>query len=416
MATFSTNQVRQLYVAKALGTVDASAAVGTIEVKADTAKTQLYFKYMGPGGQVRSDLVDIKNISYAKATDADSMAHALKKYKVVLDPTINNGAPIPGQDYILRLAFRNYIGLSEADQYFKYGAVHAVANMTDDQFYEILANSLKKNLSREASKLVEVGIVGAAAALTNSGMTVTAKEVGLSGNNLKFAISSITAGTSAITVSVASGVTTISAALTATDATIGGLAALIAADPVASKLVVITGTPTTAAAVLAATALTGGTATGVTIEEVEQPWILGTMQVEFLNFTVQPTTVFNGTDNLIWGIVTEEPSTSSVDNGKVIADMEYFYMGERGDQYRYMGWPNVIRTTYLVDPALEYNTIDIHYAYQGSTEDIQKSDKDITLVVPKVGATNDVSNALTNEIIAAINAATGLTIPTLAIV
>ena len=54
MATFSTNQVRQLYVAKAMGTVGEASADGTIQAASDTAKTHLYFKYKSPGGQVRS--------------------------------------------------------------------------------------------------------------------------------------------------------------------------------------------------------------------------------------------------------------------------------------------------------------------------------------------------------------------------
>ena len=47
MATFNTNQVRQLYVAKALKTphVLASDAAGSIAVKNDTAKNHLYFEY-----------------------------------------------------------------------------------------------------------------------------------------------------------------------------------------------------------------------------------------------------------------------------------------------------------------------------------------------------------------------------------
>ena len=121
MATFSTNQVRQLYVAEALkpSNVAATDAAGSIAVKSDTAKTHLYFEYMGAGGMTRSDLIDIKNILYAKATDADDLAHSLAKYKLTLDTSVNGGTPVAGQDYILRIAFRNYIGLSEEDQYFK---------------------------------------------------------------------------------------------------------------------------------------------------------------------------------------------------------------------------------------------------------------------------------------------------------
>ena len=118
-------------------------------------------------------------------------------------------------------------------------------------------------------------------------------------------------------------------------------------------------------------------------------------------------------DERIWGKVEKAESLAKVENGKIIADLEYFCMGERGDQYRNIGWPNVIKTKYLVDPEKKYNTIDIHYAYVGDGVSVQKSEKDITIVVPKVGANNQASNKLTNEIIAAINTATGLNIATL---
>ena len=91
MATFSTNQVRQLYAATALKSSDviASYTAGSIAVKSDTAKSHLYFEYMGAGDRTRSDLIDIKNILYAKATDADDLAYDLAKYKLTLDDTVS---------------------------------------------------------------------------------------------------------------------------------------------------------------------------------------------------------------------------------------------------------------------------------------------------------------------------------------
>ena len=64
----------------------------------------------------------------------------------------------------------------------------------------------------------------------------------------------------------------------------------------------------------------------------------------------------------------------------------------------------------------KYNVIDIHYAYVGPNESVQKSEKDITIVVPKVGSSNSESNALANSIITAINTATGLSIAKLSVV
>ena len=343
MATFSTNQVRQLYVAKALNpsNVIATDAAGAIAVKSDTAKTHLYFEYMGAGGMTRSDLIDIKNILHAKATDADDLAHDLAKYKLTLDASVNSGAPVAGQDYILRIAFRNYIGLSEEDQYFKYGMVHAYAGMTASDFYKTLVLSLVKNFSRE--------------------------EEGL----LKFYLE--TGGTNAGTVA---------------------------------------GTPTEVTKDTKESTLTG-TYTGIVIEEAPQEWILGVMEQTPVNFTLQPVTIIVNGDDRIWGTVKQVASTSSIPDGRKIADLEYFCMGERGDVYRMVGFPNVIRTKYLVDPDTKYNVIDIHYTYVGPNESVQKSEKTITLVVPKVGATNSVSNVLANSIITAINDATGLTIAAL---
>lgn len=358
MATFSTNQVRQLYVAKALKTphVLASGAAGSIAVKNDTAKNHLYFEYKGADNLMRSDLIDIKNILYAKATDADAMAHELKSVTVTLDTNVNGGAPVAGQDYILRIAFRQYVGMSDEDQYFKYGMVHTYAGMDADEFYKVLALSIAKNFSREAVPLIKIEVHSKA---TKSGggfdsngymvVTPTTKDNGKSDTTNPY----------------------------------------YATDTLVTDI------------------------DSIRITEVEQPWRLGVMAQTPVYFTVQPTTVLVNGDERIWGTVTDNEDAGTIDNGKKIADLEYFCMGERGDIYRGVGFPHNIPTTYLVDPTVKYNVIDIHYAYVGSNESVQKSEKTITLVVPKVGANNQTSNKLANDIISAINTATGLTIATL---
>lgn len=326
MATFSVNQVRQLYVATAFKTshVLASDAAGSIAVKNDTAKSHLYFEYKGADNLMRSDLIDIKNILYAKATNATAMAHGLKSVTIALDSNVNGGAPVAGQDYILRIAFKQYVGMSDEDQYFKYGMVHAYAGMGASEFYKVLAVSLAKNFSREVVPLIKIEIKTASAT----------KEV----------------------------------------------------------------TPTTKVADLT------GTYTGVVITEVEQPWRLGVMAQTPVYFTVQSVPVTVNGDERYWATLTESTS-GSIGNGKTIADLEYFCMGERGDMYRQVGGPHNIPTTYLVDPAKEYCVFDIHYAYVGSNESVQKSEKTITIVCA--------DKAKLNSVIAAFNTATGLSIATL---
>jgi len=79
-------------------------------------------------------------------------------------------------------------------------------------------------------------------------------------------------------------------------------------------------------------------------------------------------------------------STAGVDyigNGKRTADLEYFCMGERGDQYRNVGWPNVIHTAYMINNPSdtdEYDYLDIHYYFQGEGVRSDKSEKQLTLV------------------------------------
>lgn len=95
---FSVNQVRHLYVAKKLATakVTESDTAATIRPVADNAKSHLYFEYKGATDLMRSDLIPIENIMYAKATKASAMKKKATETTVVLDPSINEGKPIAG--------------------------------------------------------------------------------------------------------------------------------------------------------------------------------------------------------------------------------------------------------------------------------------------------------------------------------
>lgn len=333
MAVFSTNQARQLYVAKELqeGHLTSDDNVGAIAVTSDTAKNHMYFEYMGADNLMRSDLIDVNNILWAKATSAADMAKELKAVIVTLDKDVNGGNPVVGQDYVLRINFKQFVGMSDADQYNKYGMVHVHAGINNaSKLYANLAVSLAKNFSREFTKLVSIKLE--------------------SGSDSKV-YDEVTAST---------------------------------------KLESLT-----------------KSYTGIAIEEVEQPWVLGTMSRVPMYFEVYPSTVLVEGDELTWGKVKDAGFANTLDNGKDIADLEYFCMGERGDIYRGAGYPNNIITKYLVDlsEATKYDVIDIHYAYVGSNEAVQKSEKTITIVVPAQS-----NHTLANNIITAINNASGLSI------
>ena len=323
MAAFSVHQVRQLYVANAYkGNLAALNNAGDITVVKTNEGDAMYFQYMGALlDKMRSDLIKVDNITNLTATKAEDIATKLKGYTLTLDPAVNGGQPVAGQDYILRLAFREFIGMSEADQYFKYGMVHVLSGLSASDFYKEMALSLAKNISKDTTTLVDIYLY--------DGSTSTKVET----NTKK---SSLT-----------------------------------------------------------------GTYTAIRFVEAVQPWNLGTMPQAVIPFEVQPVNVTVDGDQRIWGKVESYNPQVSLPEGQLIADLEYFCMGERGDQYRNMGWPNVIPTKYLVDPSKKYDVLNIHYFYTGDGISVQKSEKDIQIVVPRPGET-DYTNI--NALIKAIKA------------
>lgn len=330
MNVFTVNQVNQVYVATAYKetTPTKSDALGTITIGKDTIGNAIYVQQNGAGGLVRSDLIDVNKILYAKSTPAAAMAKKLRVATVTLDAGLLDASGLTTTgEYILRIRFAPVISLSPENQYWKYGAVHGTVGMSASDFYKKLALSVAQNMAREAVQLVKVSLQ-------------------------------------------------------------------TASDPVEV-------TPKTKADTLT------GTYTGVIITEVEQDWILGVKQQRPVSFTVEPMTVeFNDVD-FVWG-TTVYSDGDTIGNGKEMADFEYFFMGERGDQYRLTGFPNYIPTKYLVDPTKTYDVISIHFAYSGENHAVQLSEKDITILVPSDAEVE--GDKLTDVIIAAINTAAGSTV------
>lgn len=318
MAVFSINQVNHLYYAKSLKTgtnLLETDEAGSILPKGDTNKTHMYFQYMSPGGIVRSDLIGINKILSAKAATSASLAYKLKRYLITLDSDVST-TPVAGQEYVLRIIFRQYIGLGDEDQNQKYGCVRAKADMTASDFYKEMAISLFRNVVAEKyNTLLNIYLKD------SSSETQLTKSTDL------------------------------------------------------SKL--------------------SGTYTGIILEEAEQPWVLGLMPQAILPFDPLPTTIMVDGDHFIWGKVESSEAKNVIEDGHKIADLEYFCMGARGDDYRLMGYPNYIPTKYLVDPEKKYDVLNIHYCFTDSNEGVQKSEKDITLVCVDDGSHTDMKALIT---------------------
>ena len=141
------------------------------------------------------------------------------------------------------------------------------------------------------------------------------------------------------------------------------------------------------------------TYTSIIIDEVEQPWRRGVAQVEPVNFNTTCGTVLVDGNDVIWGTVEKEEG-DPINNGKQIADMEWFYHGTRGDIYREATYPDNFDFKPLVDETKAYNTLDIHFAYVGPGVEVAKSERTITVVC--ADATE------LNKLITAIKTATGV--------
>lgn len=372
MNLFTANQVNQVYALKSDSTVismntthdvTTSNKLGTIGVGLTDDDESIYFKYRGAGGVTRSDLIDKDKIERIIAIPASAMAQTLMSAKITLNAAaLKSSTPVAGQDYMLRITFNGYIGISPEDsQYWKHGLVHATAGMSTSAFYLQLASSIAKNMARETNNLIKVFVT-------------------------------------------------------------------YSTDSTDSE------TEITATSNVNDSSTFSQTYTGVIIKAVEPDWILGMKQQKQITFTVEPTTIVNDdNDEVVWGdvvysdkkkltggatpsysvVTSGQPAAAgTVTNSKLMADYEYFWHGERGDQYRMMGFPDYVPTTYLVDPSWQYgyDIIAIHYSYIGSNESSQKSEKDISIIVPRASTDSTASSvgALTNTIVESVASFAGI--------
>ena len=317
----SDNQFRNLYVMKAYkASESAITAVGDATLKVDTAKNLMYLVYKDTEDTLTSDIINIKNLLYVKSNKATDMARKLNSQSVTL-----KADPVSGQDYVLNIEVRSFVALGDDSTHIKFGAVHAVKDMTKSDFYKAMAVNLAKNLSREPSPILNVSL--------------TKHDTAASGTDTKVAV--------------------------LVNGKMQNLATLKSTESY----------------------------TNIIIDEVEQPWRRGVAQVEPVNFNTTCGTILMDGDDVIWGTVKKE-NGSTVNNGKQIADMEWFYHGTRGDIYREATYPDNFDFKPLVDETKAYHTLDIHFAYVGPGVEVAKSERTITVVCTDTTQMNSLITAL----------------------
>lgn len=193
---YKTNQTAQFYVAKSVKTLGTNEKNSAMPAKMTTAgdiavmkdgKGNMYFEYKGADTLMRSDLIPINKVIDFRYTAASSMAVPLKRTVINLNSSLNEGKPIYGQEYILRIRIENAFSQGTDVPYIKEGVVYATADVNSESvLLKKMAISLAKNFSRETYKFFKFFL--STAAVTNATeqtamveVTKTTKESDLTG-------------------------------------------------------------------------------------------------------------------------------------------------------------------------------------------------------------------------------------------
>ena len=184
MATFSTNQVKHLYVATAMNTSLNTA--GQIAFS-NVGDGQIAAKYVTADGIVRTDLIDIATLK-AKAIKASAMAQYPETSHIAVTGKTYSDDAVANQQYIIKVTVNEFAGMTFEDKTFIFGEYTAKSG---DKVKDVLANlavSLAKNAAKAAyNSLLKVYVttqatIGSIAAGNSTEVTATTAVSSLSGN------------------------------------------------------------------------------------------------------------------------------------------------------------------------------------------------------------------------------------------
>jgi len=400
MANFSVNRVNQFYVVNKVAADDDKDANGHLKkdgtVKAGTilpvynaTYNDLRFEYMSPGGVITTDRIELDKIMWNKKVDAlaPSQVRPLKKVKLTFLADTN---VLPNETYTAIMNIGHWIGIDERDKYVIVASVYggevtgAELNPGDDlggteaieakQKSELLyrlAVSFARNMSKDPIPLFDIY-------LSTDGSALSAKvEVGAISPSVEAAgaATAYTAGYTSIIFKER------------IDATYErGIGTDY--DPIRLEL----------------------SAKKITQNSAEVKWaaIEDVTPVPSLNAdNSKPDNYVAPAKASVFGAGATMANASYYGNGRVVSDMEYFFMGERGDQERHAHWPNYVKTEYLVDnpDSTIFDMLNIHFYRTLPNEAVQKSEKDITLVFPHFDAGGDDAGIMT-ALVSAVSTAT----------
>lgn len=435
MSMVGENQVRHFYVAGAfpehasISALRAGAKLDLAALKPDGSAIANNSEFVlalknNKGTITLSDVVNPKNVSYAK-----SIKFAAKT------PTVINISDIPvvaNKLYTIAIVIAGYGSLSVENEYIKEGFYKSKSTDTVEDIVDGLIQSLARNFHREQPQLGTMTTYtkkGGIDVKIHDNVAFAFSKTALDG---AFEVSTITvtaAATVAGTATVSLNGVTVNLPLTASDIATNAqeIADAIDALPGYSAVsngvdkVTITagvagaqtdiatfaaGTATSAAATLAV--VTQGAATtdfGIAITEKDwlpEYYVTGKKSKLFLDFKVD---VFFPGETL--PTVAKTGGVQGSGTGYQVRNMEYYFLGNRQDSMRGMGYPHNFEAVYDSKLDGQYHLIEIGY-WDESRDEPMKSKKQITVAIESL--------ADANKLIAEINKsllATGIVVATL---
>lgn len=157
------NQVRHFYVATEIADAGTEGKrvhiadgekVGKLVPQINKKKDWIYFEYMSPAGQVRSDLINLSKITYMKLTEKEQLRNPLTRYKITLGGKVT-------EEVLLVLTFKQFLSFSEEDtQSIVVNFVPDKKGSTASDALKEIAYNLGKSLIKGYDSLVEVYLNG----------------------------------------------------------------------------------------------------------------------------------------------------------------------------------------------------------------------------------------------------------------
>ena len=147
---------------------------------------------------------------------------------------------------------------------------------------------------------------------------------------------------------------------------------------------------------------------GFSLIEATPYWRLGSFVEAASTIEIGTSPVWvSGTERNDWLVDDEgnpvqfkDYGSTTIANTHKIADLEYFAKGERGNSNAFAGWPDNIEPDLYIDSkdTTGYAVLTVHYAFVGSNDEVQKSERDAIFVAKQA------NKSLLDTIATAVNA------------